>query len=95
MFDTNVSGIWFNSDKKEFVITEGHMDVTHTVMEKLGVDIAGLLVKHVKEIESFMRPLIQFSASTVHYNSTYKEYTNLSKYLKSGTKLAQNHDDLM
>ena len=36
MFDTNVSGIWFNSDKKEFVITEGQMDVTHTVMEKLG-----------------------------------------------------------
>ena len=42
-----------------------------------------------------MRPLIQFSASTAHYNSTYEENTNLSKYLKSGTKLAQNHDDLM
>ena len=42
-----------------------------------------------------MRPLIQFSASAAHYNSTYKEYTDMSKYLKSGTKLAQNHDDLM
>ena len=31
MFDTNVSVIRFNSDKKEFVIAEGQMDVTHTV----------------------------------------------------------------
>ena len=48
----------------------------------------------MKEIKSFMRPIIQFSASA-HYNSTYKEYTDLSNYLKSGTKLAQIHDDLM
>ena len=39
--------------------------------------------------------MVQFSASAVLYSSTYKEYTDLSKYSKSGTKLSQKHEELM
>ena len=71
-------------------MSEGQLDVVNKEMYKLGVNSLDLLVTHVKEIESFMKPLVQLSAYVVVYSSTYKEYTNLSKYLESGTKLSQS-----
>ena len=65
---------------------DGQLDVVNKEMHKLGVNSSDLLVTHVKEIKSFMKPLVQFSASAVLYSSTYKEYTDLSKYLKSSIK---------
>ena len=95
LLDTNVSGILFEITRKQCVMSEGQLDVVNKEMHKLGVNSSDLPVTHVKEIGSFMKPLVQFSASAVLYSSTYKEYTDFSKYLKSDTKLSQKHEELM
>ena len=76
-------------------MSEGQLDVVNKEIHKLGVNTSDLLVTDVKEIESFMKPLVHFSASAVLYSSTYKEYTDLRKYFKSGTKLSQKHEEVM
>ena len=95
LLDTNVSGFQFKTTRKQFVMSEGQLDVVNKEMNKQEVNSSDLLVRHVKEIESFMKPLVQFSASTVLYSSKYKECTDLSNDLKSRKKFSQKYEELM
>ena len=94
LLDTNVNGIQLETTREQLVMSEGQLDVVNKEIHKLGVN-SNLLVTNEKEIESFMKPMVQFSASVALYSSTYKEYNDLSRYLKSSTKLSQKYEELM
>ena len=55
---------------------------------------ADLLSKDVVEIHAFMISLAKFCSSQTLYAITFKDYKMLSKYLKAGTIIASQHNEI-
>ena len=76
------------------ILSQSQMNVIMESLRNNGLSADDFLSKDVLEENAFMVSLAQFCSSQTLYSLTFKEYKLLSKYLKAGTIIASQHNEI-
>ena len=76
------------------ILPQSQINVIMDTLQNNGLSADDLLSKDVVEIHAFMISLAKFCSSQTLYAITFKDYKMLSKYLKAGTIIASQHNEI-